>query len=370
MFTVDSLNIENFKSILSHKFRLSKLNLFLGKNGLGKSSTLQTILLLRQSAEFIYHQDHTKRKVYLKGKLINLGNSNEVFTRYSNSDQMVFSLASKEKTITCRIPYKSGRDSLEVKLEEAFMDKSTTIVPNLLTDPFQYLGADRISQRDLFDINYTDVENEELGNSGENTVFFLYQNQDRIVNNLLVNEDAGSSRLIDQVSHHLSQLGQRLNLNVSQVADRISLDYNIYRNDGLFDTIKPKHTGFGLTYCLPVLTSILSGSPGKIQLIENPESHLHPRGQASIGILLAKAAASGQQLFIETHSDHIINGIRVAVKNEIINPKDVVLHFFGPTNKYSNAPNIYEINIDKHGELSDYPEGLLDEWQNQLINLI
>lgn len=43
-------------------------------------------------------------------------------------------------------------------------------------------------------------------------------------------------------------------------------------------------------------------------IIENPEAHIHPRGQAEMGRLIALAAAAGMQLFVETHSDHIVNG--------------------------------------------------------------
>jgi predicted ATPase len=134
---------------------------------------------------------------------------------------------------------------------------------------------------------------------------------------------------------------------------------------------KPQHVGFGLSYVLPVIVSLLMAEPGRLIIIENPEAHLHPRGQAELGNLIARAAAAGAQLFIETHSDHIINGIRVAVKEGVLDEKQAQILFFDrittETEQYSKVTPIY---FDKQGELSSYPIGFLDEWGNQLSKIM
>jgi len=60
-----------------------------------------------------------------------------------------------------------------------------------------------------------------------------------------------------------------------------------------------------------------------VAVIENPEAHIHPQGQAELGKLMALAASSGAQIIVETHSDHVINAIRVAVKEGIIPSTDI-----------------------------------------------
>ncbi len=143
---------------------------------------------------------------------------------------------------------------------------------------------------------------------------------------------------------------------------------------------RPINVGFGLSYILPMLVVLLTAHEGEMLVIENPEAHLHPRGQAEVGKLLARAAAAGIQLFVETHSDHVINGIRVAVKEGIIKPEDVNIAFFerkehevknksgvSSTEIYSTVNNI---KIDRHGSLSMYPDGFMDEWNNQLMELL
>ncbi len=143
---------------------------------------------------------------------------------------------------------------------------------------------------------------------------------------------------------------------------------------------KPQNVGFGISYVLPVLVALLTSVPEDIVIIENPEAHLHPRGQAEMGNLIARAAAYGVQVFVETHSDHVINGIRVAVKKGIVKPGDVNIAFFerkghdieaedGTKHKEYYA-EVRNIKVDSKGSLSEYPEDFMDEWNNQLMRLM
>jgi hypothetical protein len=86
--------------------------------------------------------------------------------------------------------------------------------------------------------------------------------------------------------------------------------------------------GFGLTYVLPVIVLILKAKPGDFIIVENPESHLHPAGQAKIAEMYAIAANNGVQIIVETHSDHFLNGVRVATKNKVIAPDKSQIYFF------------------------------------------
>ncbi|MGH3693299.1 MAG: AAA family ATPase [Pseudonocardiaceae bacterium] len=88
--------------------------------------------------------------------------------------------------------------------------------------------------------------------------------------------------------------------------------------------------GFGFSYALPVIIAGLLAPGGGLLLVENPEAHLHPAGQSRLGRFLARIAGSGVQVVLETHSDHILNGVRLAVADErTINAHDVIVHFFG-----------------------------------------
>ena len=82
--------------------------------------------------------------------------------------------------------------------------------------------------------------------------------------------------------------------------------------DALADRMRPTNMGFGVSYALPVITAGLLAPAGSLLVVENPEAHLHPAGQSRVGRFLAHLAASGVQVVAETHSDHVLNGVRLA----------------------------------------------------------
>lgn len=106
-------------------------------------------------------------------------------------------------------------------------------------------------------------------------------------------------------------------------------------------------------------------------IIENPESHLHPAGQAIIGRMCAIAAQGGVQLFVETHSDHFLNGVRIAVKEGLIPPESLKLFFLERDTAAGRHDSIVlSPAIDKNGRLDCWPKGFFDEWDNELDRLL
>ncbi len=193
----------------------------------------------------------------------------------------------------------------------------------------------------------------------------------------------GWASLMDEVNAWLGEVspGAKINITSEDVGDEKKFVEAVnYGDGGLHRGFKPQNVGFGISYILPVLVALLTSQPEDIVIIENPEAHLHPRGQSEMGRLLACAAASGVQLFVETHSDHVINGVRVAIKEGVITPDDAKVAFFergkhevssengeGVIEVYTSERNIL---IDKNGALSEYPTDFLDEWNNQLMELM
>ena len=190
-------------------------------------------------------------------------------------------------------------------------------------------------------------------------------------------------RLIDQVNAWLQVVspGAQIRIDKREVdGEELFLQSVAFGRAGHEHGFKPQNVGFGISYVLPVLVALLTSIPEDIVIIENPEAHLHPRGQAEMGNLIARAAAYGIQVFVETHSDHVINGVRVAVKKGIVKPEDVNIAFFerkgheiiaedgGKRKEY--YADVRNIKIDNNGSLSEYPEDFMDEWNNQLMRLM
>jgi predicted ATPase len=153
--------------------------------------------------------------------------------------------------------------------------------------------------------------------------------------------------------------------------DLVDLRYSFVAGKLASNPYRPTNVGFGITYTLPILAVLLSSTPGTLLLIENPEAHLHPQGQVRIGELIAQAAGGGLQIIVETHSDHILNGIRLAVHSGKIIPERVCLHYFRRGEKNGQAcSEIVSPKIDRNGRIDNWPDGFFDEWDKSLEALL
>ena len=92
--------------------------------------------------------------------------------------------------------------------------------------------------------------------------------------------------------------------------------------------IKPNHVGTGISYVANVIISALSCRKDSLFVIENPEIHLHPKAQSKLLDFFCFLAARGLQVIIETHSDHIFNGLRKNIKMGRISERDSNIYFF------------------------------------------
>ena len=92
-----------------------------------------------------------------------------------------------------------------------------------------------------------------------------------------------------------------------------------------------------------------------------------------MGELIARAAQGGVQVIVETHSDHILNGIRLCAKHNLIDSDMVRLYYFSrkkaDTEEYSSVPVIDNPVLYKDGRLSFWPEGFFDEWDRAIDEL-
>jgi len=90
-----------------------------------------------------------------------------------------------------------------------------------------------------------------------------------------------------------------------------------------------------------------------------------------MGELISRAAAAGAQVVVETHSDHVLNGVRVAVHGGIIEPESVALHYFTRVEEEGRVHSSVESPvIDRNGRLDKWPEGFFDEWDKSLERLL
>ena len=112
--------------------------------------------------------------------------------------------------------------------------------------------------------------------------------------------------------------------------------------------------GYGVSQALPLITQLLRRDAPDIFLLQQPEIHLHPQAEAALGSLLATAAANGRQIIAETHSDYLIDRVRMDVRDGVtaLQPDDVSILYFEPGD---SAVKIHSIRLDEMGNTLDAP---------------
>ncbi|MCP4137423.1 MAG: DUF3696 domain-containing protein [bacterium] len=367
---IDFIHIENFKTLLEADFPLSSLNLFSGLNGMGKSSLIQTLLLLRQSFERNTLPD---KGLLLNGDYAKLGTGNDVFSANAESSQVRFLIKHKDEPKGQEFLFNEAPDSDLLPIEN-----DIEVIPlhrSLLNRNFQYLAADRISPQSNYEISDYHIRDlNTLGNHGEYTVHYIAENAlEKLSIEGLQHPNVTEQNFLINLEAWMAEITPGINIqaNTQKQFNTATLSYSFGQGKDKTADFKPQNVGFGLTFALPVVTAIIRAKPGDLLILENPESHLHPAGQAMIGKLCCMAASRGVQFFIESHSDHFLNGIRVAVKNKLIGNEEVSLFFLErPFEQTTHSSIIHNPSIDENGRLDYWPEGFFDEWDKQLDELL
>ena len=114
--------------------------------------------------------------------------------------------------------------------------------------------------------------------------------------------------------------------------------------------------GYGVSQVLPIVTELLRKDAPRMFLLQQPEVHLHPSAQAALGSLFCRVADWKRQLIVETHSDHLIDRVRMDVRDGAgtLKPGDVSILYFERQNL---DVRIHSLHIDDQGNICDAPPG-------------
>jgi predicted ATPase len=384
---IKNLYLKYFKCFHELALPLGNLTLLTGFNAAGKSSILQSLLLLHQNMI----RNQFGKEVLLNGNYINLGTASEVIDEINGKNNVTIGF--KNEIFKLEWLFKA-QDRMDVKLEVAeifltrdnkteellskYGDKNriSNLIP--LADPelfkalyiatvpiitLKYLSAERMGPRELYPLN-TSGSDMTLGIHGEYAPWFLYDNQDKNVSESLLIPGYPPT-LIRQCEAWLNFFFPNTNFQISRVQFTNMVSLGVQTSKAL-NFHRPPNVGFGITQVFPIVVACLYSRPGDILLIENPESHLHPSGQSLMGYFLAKCASTGLQIITESHSDHILNGIRRATKDKVLSPQLSAIHFFNKRHENSKISQITSPQIDAKGNLDFWPEGFFDQFDKDM----
>jgi predicted ATPase len=380
---IRSINLINFKPFVNQSLQFKPLTLLSGLNSTGKSSVLQSLLLLRQS----YKQGLLpKTGLALNGELVQVGTAKDALYEGAQEDYISFDIVWRND-IEGNWRFNYDRELNVLNLTSEPVAKEIYEL-SLFNKNFHYIQAERTGSRLFYPMSDFDVREEGLiGSKGEYVAHFLLVNEDKaILNSKLSHPNANASKkdfsddpetkalaLRLQVQAWMGEIspGTRIKINSNSDMDLISLQYLFEMGKEVSNPYRATNVGFGISYTLPIIVAVLASEPGTLILIENPEAHLHPKGQSKMGELLGLAASCGVQVVIETHSDHVLNGIRRTVHGGRLDPKDVQLHYFQRKEKEGQAfTEVVSPRIDADGRIDKWPEGFFDQAEKDLLELL
>lgn len=350
------LELMNFKRFEHLKLSLQGLTLLSGMNSMGKSTILQSLLLLRQAFE----RDHLDKGIFLNGLYTNIGTGRDLLFEDAAEEVITIGLSSERVSCLWRYWYDASADYLKNVGE---IRSSSPKDMSLFGDQFDYLCAERLGPQMSYAKSYYDVcVRKQIGIHGEYAVHYLAQMRGtKVQNRMIFHPNEADPHLLAQTERWLDEItpGTRLTFEEHGHANTIGL--MVGRANASY--YSATNVGFGLSYALPVILALLKASEGGLVILENPEAHLHPAGQSKIGELVARAVAGGVQVVLETHSDHVLNGIRLSVKHELLSPEQIALYYLCA----DKGKNYYEHpELKPDGRLTFWPVGFFDEWDKAI----
>lgn len=361
-----TLKIKGFKCFADDDFEINRLTVLTGANGAGKSSVIQILLLIRQAIEKCAFFDSRQNMydikewretdVILNGEYcLSLGSYDDIINNNAGSISV-----SINGTSFKLLPTKQD-GVLHIRHDS----ENETVLPEYMTSKeFYYLNAERLGPRYHYEYKYNKFD--DCGFYGELTAKVVLNNQFTKISREKWFTDEGPENFKIQVDKWLEYICPGINVTVESLG--LFLGQVKLRNQMNSVSSVAPNIGFGISYVLPIIVDGLLGDKGKMLIVENPEAHLHPKAQSNLGFFLGKMASSGLTVIIETHSEHIVNGIRRAALSKLgLSPDDVNIYFFD-----NNGGNIEvnKIKIDNEGNLTDFPTDFFDQVRQDMLEII
>lgn len=369
---ISRIELTHFKCFERLDLACKNLNLLCGLNGMGKSSVIQALLVLRQSFET---GELLKGRLLLGGDRADLGTSSDVLFEDAEHDVLRFALQWDKMPDQWELAFGHSQTVGQLSVRPGLTPRMGDLVPQnwRAMPPFGgnlvYIGAERVGPRKTYPFSEISARQGDFGSSSEYAWSYLSRHQD----DLLPKDDPRGlktdRRMLSVVDQWLQDVtpGVHVRLDAVIPADAIIATFSFDRKgDVQSRQHRSSNVGFGLSYALPVILAFLS-PPGTLCLVENPEAHLHPRGQTKLAELAVRAARAGVQVFVETHSDHFMDGIRIAVRDGMISPGDTAFNYF---DRDGNKSIVTTPGIDRDGRLLTWPTGFFDQHDENLARLI
>lgn len=344
---INKLHIKGFKSFVDEEIPLANLTLLAGLNNSGKSSVIQALRMY--SAAF--------------------NDASPLLNGHGEVSDLRSDFVSANDDIFVSLGFDKGQQGTMV------LSDHNVVKPNIGPE-FFYVGADRLGPQSFLPLNLSLDARPKVGDRGEFVFDFVKKLEEYryILPDLLIHKASQGKTFEYVLQGWLTEIapGVKFSFSTNKKADISHAEIDNYR---------PTNVGFGLSYTLPIIAATLGAAAkaptlveqddwvmhwenlkvknGVLLVLENPEAHLHPQGQTAMGKMIALAAACGVQIIIETHSEHVMDGVRIAVKQGLVSSESVKFHYLSKNEK--GQTKVDTPKIDNDGKLDFWPNGFFDQ---------
>ena len=361
---IEKISVGGFKRFLAQKFRIAPLTVLAGLNGAGKTSLIHALLLMQESAGI---EVGGELPLHVSDKL-QLGTAESV-RNWSAKGNISFGVEFDDGNI--------ADWDLEVPADAEALFLIVKKRPTLKNGPFvksvrgfTYLCAERLGPRSTLNDSPISAERLEVGQKGE----FCAQVLEKLGSKPSIYADRvhpekssmDSSLLKYEVESWLSEIATPIEIATIPTTGSAISALQFRTPGGIW--VRAPNMGFGVSYALPIVLAGLIASRDGILIVENPEAHLHPAGQSRMGSFLAWLAGKGVQVILETHSDHVLNGVRRAIAEfDYLSHEQALVNFF--SSDAHAAPDVKELLFSSTGGIANWPPGFFDQYQLDVASL-
>jgi predicted ATPase len=428
---ITQISATNFKSWAdTGKIRLAPLTGFFGTNSSGKTSLLQILLLLKQTAA----SSDRNMVLQTEGSLVSLGTLRDVLHGDALStsisldwkpstpiriDPITLDNLSFSSYVTLdggipvieRITYKGERFSGNISRSEKKRDRYQIEVlvdnreprriqgrPPNIGRPIKCYGFPGEALQYYQDADYLSDFNyafEQLFGS----VFYLgpMREDPKRIYQILGNRPddvgrkgelaiaalatAGEDRdyrpsgkpkarkisLAEKIAAEMKAMGLIESFRVEQLVENINQYQVLIKRTEQSREVPIVDLGFGISQVLPVLV-ICYYSPQKSTIIlEQPEIHLHPSAQSALAdVLIDAVKARNVQIIFESHSEHLIRRLQRRITEETIKKEDIALYF---CSMEGGKSQLTELELSEYGDILNWPDGFFGDLTGDLIEM-
>lgn len=417
-----SLRLKNFKSFLdTTDVPLAPLTLIFGRNNTGKSSLLQSLLLLRQTLD----APEYGARLNLRGPLYAAGSYFDLVHQHRSKEHVVMNFG-----LELAPPRRRAEVELEFAPDEPQpprLVRMKVVSPGVQPlsirrgrgagGPYELfigeksLGGERKAEF-RFPLNRflplighiagpADVEQNRARTAARTAIWeftrtlqairavgafrrqperryeFLGRAPDRIdaageyVVNALIEDSTRKRRrgeLTKSVNRWLRQVGKVRLLSLRRISRAARLFEVRMRDTDSGRWANLADVGFGISQAFPVLVEGLRTPPEGLFLVQEPEIHLHPDAQLAMADFLITLVQSGRRVLAETHSEHLLLRVRQRLLRKDLAQSDVSIIYVDKTR--SGASHARQLTLDELGQIKDWPGGFMEEATKERLALM